>query len=699
MGVLLSTSSCSTESPFDQSGEGSLQLKMVVNSEVKRAKMATSEESLAEKCIIYISGSSGLLHKFIGLDNAPSSIALRTGHYVAEAWTGDSVSASFDSKFYKAYEPFEIERGGVTNVVLNCKIANVVASINPDEALEGKLKNYTVTISNTRGQLDFNEENASYAHGYYMMPNGDTSLKWSIQGENEDGKAFTKTGVIENVKSAHEYVLNLSYNPSVSGDTTGGGFITVTVNDEELLIEDNITIHAAPVFAGEGFDITSGLTGPKGSFDDTTVKVYAADAFSKLEISTTAYDKLGLPTDKFDLCNLSETAETALKNAGLSWTFKYKSEQNQTNAIITFDDAMLNNLENGDYEISFTAADSGKRERTQTLKISVSDAAVVVSEADASEIRAYSATLHGTTVKDEYTNPGIQYRASGSQTWQFEAANTSTRSADWSVTLSGLQAGTKYEYRAAADGYTNTTVYTFTTETPFEIPNAGFESWVTNSKGAYIPGSSTDPTFWDTGNHGSITMSKNITTPTSDILHAGSYSIKMESQFVGIGTIGKFAAGNVFAGQYLRTDGTDGVLSFGREFNGSHPIKLRGWAHYRPGTVEYAGGNITKGETDQGQVYVALTTKTYEIRTKTSERQLFDSNDSGVLAYGDIVWTGNYGADGSMQQFEITLTPRDGYYTSKPAYLVLVASASRYGDYFAGGKSILYLDDLEFVYE
>jgi hypothetical protein len=195
-------------------------------------------------------------------------------------------------------------------------------------------------------------------------------------------------------------------------------------------------------------------------------------------------------------------------------------------------------------------------------------------------------------------------------------------------------------------------------------------------------------------------MSINLTTPAEDILHAGTYSIKMASQFVGLGGIaGKFAAGNVFAGEYLGTDGTDGILSFGREFNGSHPVKLRGWAHYRPATVTDAGGGVSVGDLDQGQIYVALTTQKYEIRTKKSERKLFDPTDSGVLAYGEIVFTGNYGADGSMQQFEITLTPRDGYYTSKPAYVVLVASASRYGDYFAGGNSVMYLDDLEFVYE
>lgn len=177
--ALLALGSCAAESSFDE-GEGTLRIRMVVNSEVKRNAVA-DEQSLADKCIIYISDSKGLLHKYQGLQNLPEKLALRSGHYVGEAWTGDSVSASFDKKFYKAYQPFDITKGNMTNVVLNCKIANVVASVRPGENLKDKMFDYTVTISNSRGSLDFNEENVAAARGFYMMPNNDNTLKWSIR--------------------------------------------------------------------------------------------------------------------------------------------------------------------------------------------------------------------------------------------------------------------------------------------------------------------------------------------------------------------------------------------------------------------------------------------------------------------------------------------------------------------------------------
>lgn len=158
---------CSSDDMLTTDGDGKLKLKMVVNSEVTRA--ASDELSLAEKCCIYISGPKGLLYKFKGMENVPADLYLKCGSYVAEAWTGDSVSASFDKKFYRAYQPVEIVRG-VNNVVLNCKIANVVASINPEPIIEEALRDYTVTVSNSRGSLEFNAANAATAHGYFMMP-------------------------------------------------------------------------------------------------------------------------------------------------------------------------------------------------------------------------------------------------------------------------------------------------------------------------------------------------------------------------------------------------------------------------------------------------------------------------------------------------------------------------------------------------
>lgn len=698
-GAGLMVTSCATESPFDLEGEGSLRMKMVVNTTVTRAE--TDQNELAEKCVIKIYSQAGLIYKYEGLDNVPSAIGLKSGSYTAKAVTGDSVSASFESKYFKANEPFEIEKGSVTNVVLNCKIANVVASVEPSADLEGKLCNYVVTIGNTKGTLDFNEENVATAHGYYMQPAGDNALTWTIQGENEDGVKFTKTGTVANVKPAHEYVLKLSYNPTVS-DPTGGAFITVTVNEEEVLKEDEIVIYGAPVVEGEGFDINSPLAGSANSFSTMGIKTYAYKGIKSYMVTVSNAQAFALPVASFDLLNLTDNARAELTNCGLSWNFTEKSSLEQTNGYLSLPASMFNSLTNGEYYITFEVTDLQGRTRIVKWDVIVSDATVEPAAVEESELKAYSTTLHGTIVKDGVTSVGFEYRkANSAEAWTYVEGVVTRATQEYTARVTGLAPGTTYEYRCVADGVVNTKTMQFATEAIFVIPNAGFESWIKNDKGAYIPGSSASPTFWDSGNHGSITMNKNITLPGTDLLHGGSYSAQLNSQFVGLTpTIGKFAAGNIFAGSYDGTDGTDGILTFGRPFNGTHPVKLRGWANYRPATVTYNnGGTLQKGVSDEGQIYVALTTKSYQIRTKASNRTLFNKNDEGVLAYGEVIWTGNFADDGRLQQFEIEIVPRSGYYTSKPAYIVLVASASREGDYFTGGPSVMYLDDLELIYE
>lgn len=90
----------------------------------------------------------------------------------------------------------------------------------------------------------------------------------------------------------------------------------------------------------------------------------------------------------------------------------------------------------------------------------------------------------------------------------------------------------------------------------------------------------------------------------------------------------RFAAGNIFTGDYVRTDGMNGVLSFGRPFT-SFPSKLRIHYKYSSVTIDKVGDDAyryLKGQPDSCHIYIALTDwdKPREIRTRPSERQLFE---------------------------------------------------------------------------
>lgn len=694
-----SLASCVSDEPYG-SGQGELRMKMVVNSTLTRSGENLTDQELADKCVVYVSGSKGLLYKYEGVDNLPSSLFLKSGSYVAEAWTGDSVSASFDKKFYRGYEPFEIKSNETSNVVINCRIANVVTSVSLTPDVAAVIKDYKITVGHSKATLDFTPENAT-EHGYFMMPNSDTNLTYTITGTLVNGETFTKTGTIWNVQRAHEYTLNIGYNGSAS-QPFGGAFITVTIDDTELVIEDNVVISGAPVFSGVGFDINSPLLAEPGKFERRSIYVQALKDFRSLSVHADNPDVFGLPASDVEFVGLPDADIQSWREAGISCTTGM-AENGSYAARFFLESAMLNKLPKGVYTLKFIAVDGNAKKRERTLNITVDDAGVILVESPWYDIYAHRATIYATVANPAMTNPGFQYREAGSA-GEWTKVNVTADGANLTATLTGLKSGTRYEYQAIADGYVNANSMFFTTETPFTLPNGGFESWSTGSDKALIPSASGTVEFWDSGNHGSIKLDKNVTVNATDLFHGGSTSAKLQSQYVGFSFAGKFAAGNIFTGAFKGTENTYyGILDFGREYNGSRPVKLRGYAYYHPGTVDYSESDsyhpsIVKGSKDQGIVYIALMSQSIEMHTKTPST-LFDANAGYVLAYGQLLMSEDYGSASAMREFEITLEYRDAARLKKASHILIVGSASRYGDYYTGStESVLYLDDLELVY-
>lgn len=700
--------SCSSENPFDGEGEGTLRMKMVINSDLTRAE--TDYDALRAGCVVYISGAEGLIHKYVGLENLPEAVPMKTGHYVAEAWSGDSVPASFTSKFFRGYQPFDVSRGE-NQVVINCRIANTVVSVNNATIDSELMRDWTITVANGQHALTFNEENVATDKAYFMMPSTRRDLDYTIVGITAEGKDFIKKGQIKDVERAHEYVLNLMYNPSY--EELGGAFITVTIDDTEITEKSELEILGAPAVKGTDFDIEKQVLGNAGGFtSEKIVKVSGFNGLSSVVVSSADWQAVGLPAQSVDLRNATEAAQNAIVSSGLTWDYEI-GELDIATSYLHFSRSWLNALPERDteYTLDISATDVQGKTTVAQLRIAVGEGAIVIEDpvvtdapdaGDLMAVRSTVATVPFTIADAEAVNPGIEYRGSGEADWTFVPANLTRAAIKGSVTLRGLRPATRYEYRAVADGFTGETML-LTTESTFAIPNASMEQWsewTENSK-VIIPGEGGTRTFWDSGNHGSATMSVTLTQGSTDMFHTGSRSGRLRSQFVGLGGFaGKFAAGNLFAGTYLETQGTDGRLEFGRQYDGSHPSSMRVWVNYRPGKVEKKGDYLQVGDVDKGQIYVALSTEPVEVRTKASTRKLFNKDDDCIVAYGQYTFEQAFGPDGGLQELNIPLEYYAKAKTVKPLYLIIVCSASYYGDYFNGGEgSLMYVDDFELVYE
>lgn len=723
--------SCAMEVPFGEGGDGDLTIVTEIRGDVKVVTRAMGENelvSLKENCIVYIENSKGVIKKYKGVDNIPQNIRLKTGQYVAEAWSGDSVSASFDKKFYRGYEKFEMAEGS-NALTLKCNIANVLVSIDP-ESLNVNLQDMKVTFSHSRGELVFDSSNIDgETKGYFMMPNADKDLKYVIEGKKPDGSAYKKEGVIAGVQRAHEYSMKITQDQSVITD--GGAWVKITIADIPV-IEDEVEIFPAPAVNGVDYLIEDQIISTDRNFKDVQVYVRGYFGLNSL-VADYSSNFTGLTSGENILSN---TVITSLRDKGIivernesedAASSQESGKVKVDEVYITFTKSFLDALpvSSDEYSVTFTATDAQGKRGCAVLRLANTEdaidyrpvAAVPVEGASLGlmAIRPTTATITGQVFDANAANYGIKYRKQGTTDWRSASAETNTRASalkTYTATLTGLDPGTTYEYIAYCDGFDSKEAYTFTTESIFTIPNASFEDWSTYSaktllgtKNVTLPWSVGDKeaSFWGSGNEGAATANMTLTDKSTDMLHSGTYSARLESK----SAMGMLAAGNVFVGTYVRTDGTNGVLSLGREYNGSHPSRLRVWANYRPGSgVSIKSGNESfcpdgfAGGNDHGQIYVALTTEKVEIRTNPSDRKLFNKDEECVLAYGEQTWTSSFGPDGALQQIDIPIVYNDRAKGNKPLYLVIVVSASKYGDYFSGAAgSVMYLDDFELIYE
>lgn len=682
-------------------GEGTVKINASINTDLRINSRATIDE-LSDSCLIHIYNSKGLVRRYKGISSVPADgIKIKADNYVAEAWAGDSVPASFDKRWFKGREEFTVTNRATTTVNLVCKIANVACAVKYDDKVDETLSEYKMTIGHKGGTLDYVGKETR--NGYFMLTPSITDLTWTLTATKADGDSYTRTGTIANAKPTTLYTLHVKQG-DVEDPEIGGGYITIVVDETTLDMEETIPIAVSPIFTGVNFDLTQAMICEYGKVGRQEITVAATSALTSFVIES---DDLAATVgvddaNNFDIMTASDEIVNSLHTAGINWIYKYDDSTDMSTLNLIFAADLLNSLTEGTHTFDLTATDANNKTSRRTLTIIVTNADVMANAAVDADIWATKATVSARILKTGVTNPGIMYRKKGTQSWTTVAATSVTDNA-YTTLLSDLEPGTTYEYAASATDYQSTDIFTFTTEAAKQLPNSGFESWDESNK-AHLLYASGEDMFWDSGNHGSATMSVNVTTRSTDKVHGGSSSACLKSQFVGIGSIGKFAAGNVFVGEYLGTSGTNGILGWGRQWT-TRPTSLSGWIHYTPKTVDYSEtSSIAKGDMDRGIVYIALLdnsidkeydSKHYPVIVKTKEKEFFSKDDTNVIAYGEMIFTEATSGD-DMQSFTINLTYNRT--NVKPSYIVVVASASQYGDYFSGGSSVMYLDDLQLNY-
>lgn len=709
----------------DLAGEdGSLQLSVGMSDKINIASRTLSSEEqtqLEDECKIRIYSEKALVRKYEGTDNVPASIPLMSGSYSVRVTAGDSVAASFEQRFFEGKKDFVIAKGESSEVEVACAIANTVVAFTWDESLQEVFKgDCQVTVTSATGELVYSSTNAD-AKGYFNLPADNRKLTCKFTATKlNDGGTYELVKELTDVQAATLYNLTWKY-ASIEQGATGGALVALDVNEEPLSeMSTIITIKQRPVVLlkdaeNKEYDLAQPMYVETNTSAAYYLVVSTSSPLKSAVLQNDKFTEFGLPVNSMDLMNLGGQDAT-IEAAGISLIAPQSAMLTGGTWKILFSADLVAKMtaQEGRIVTKLTAIDDNNKQREVTWNLVASNATVVTTEAIPYEIWASKATLHGKVTGTLAATPKFQYRVKSSGA-SWTTVDADLAESTFSKEITGLTPGTIYEYQAMDGTQASSVTCEFTTEAAFQPENAGFE-FISGSNPTLIYGDK-QQMWWDTGNHGSSKANgPDVTVADKTVKHSGNQSVLLSSKVAGLpGLFTKFAAGNLFVGDYLRTDGTDGVLGWGRPCY-SRPTALRVWVRYEPGTVNQGSGKkITKGETDKGIIYIAVgdwsgqedkgqkwpfIVKTKDASSLFSAQKGTYSGD-GIIGYGEKTFDEAYNDGENLKELIINLDYDNfGGYQRKPTSIIIVASSSKFGDYFEGSDtSKMWLDDMELIYE
>ena len=372
------------------------------------------------------------------------------------------------------------------------------------------------------------------------------------------------------------------------------------------------------------------------------------------------------------------------------------------NASLSLLPAFAGNIAGGEHPLVFTVKDSRNAETSAQVTV-LSSGATGLTPMD---LWYGQAKISAIVLDPAVSDVKIRYRESSAGEWT-EAAMTKSEGNVYTADRTGFTADRTYDLQLLTDGAETGKILSVETVDGAQIPNAGFEEWGTFD-GIVSPYSNADNAYWGTGNKGANMADVILTESSTDIRpgSSGKLSAKLKSKDAKVFGIGKFAAGNIFVGEFGDTDVATmtGTVHMGRAFDfNAKPKALRVWCKYTP------------GDGDKGRIFVCLVNMTnggtyHVVDTNNPDATTFSPDDKclytdktnpetlegHIIGYGDLMLET---AVSEWTEFEIEIKYWPEYAGEKPNVLMVTASASYRGDYFEGTVgSLMYLDDVEFVY-
>ena len=639
-------------------------------------------------------------HRTVTTENP---IKLQIGTYTVTASNGEDLNAAFNNPYYEGSKDVKIYPDRINTVDLTCSLANTIFSVEFPEDFSDNFDVYEVSVTNGTGsalvlsnapQAGNALEAGLDAEAYFAVTG---TLTWNLYLKNSEGGEYRYTATYENVKAKQHYHLTFELGEDQTAD--GAFIIKVTLDNsmdesEHKLILDFDNSSLPEVSSNDEFAVESGVpvTTPVGNSISKVLNFSTPVGVSSLRIThdNEVLEQSGLPKS----AELIGTSATDLTNAGIVVSQAITKAVAQGSAEVAVDiTSFISRLPVGAYEMTFTVIDAKGHYDVFELILEV------ISDVDAEAVSATAGWACFAKLEGRFFTPeapeGItfQYRKASESEWTEidpSKMEVNTATLRYTTVVYSLDPSTEYVFRAVSAEDKETKEMTFSTAAAQMVPNLSFDNWYKDGD-AWMPNANSSTYVWDSANPGTAGLGVVPTTPEeSDVVKGKAAKLQTSK------AMGMLAAGNIYIGKFAKVAGLGAELDWGYSFS-SRPIALTGYYKYTPKAIDmtkdpYKG---LAGQTDQCQIQILLTDWDGMFRINTSKKQFVDfENDEHIIAHGSLTSGNN---DNGYVKFTMPIVYRNN---RTPKYIVIVAAASRYGDYFTGGVgSVLRVDEFNLVYD
>lgn len=742
-GVALVAASCEREPLTSHADEGGVNLAFDLSS-VSRAVNAGDFTPEQLKVRIYRpegTADSALIRRYTSFEEIPTPLYLVEGDYSIKVEAGDKNNVAFTEEdetlrrqklCYEGWKSFAVARKQTSTIEVSCPTINVRANLvfdTSDSEMETSygqqrpkyenrlISNVKITLAaiTTSAQnvaefkqaieaeeapvLTFEQfETKQAASGYFLMPEGVTTLVWAFEGEHETDGAIARMGTIRDVEAAHAYKVGFHYTRTPDGYAK----VEVEVDDSVEVLDDKWYFKPQPEISGAGIDAAGVNRYAEGS--TVTLVCESINDLTTLSLGGVNFFANGAPV--------------ADAIAGVSCV---KNEP--TKVTITLGSAYFDTLKGGVNLLEFGMQDAGGTD------VYAQQVQFAVEGIDASrttyDLWANTAALKA-VVTSAASEVAVRFRRVGTSEWVTVPATveadgytyTAQTTAAWE-TLTNAQGHTVYKPNSNKSFFANSSyacellvngvtkdAATLTTTGGQTIPYATFED---SSLACYGSDTGVAP-FWGSGNN---SYTPELCTFSSYTGQQGSHCTKLEADLGGLsGVFELLAAGNLFTGTFSKPS-TTGTVSFGVKYDWTvrpSSLKLQFWGSI--GTVDRTDKStvfLQKGAQDEASILVALVewSSRHQVKSGTGDPSGMWNPEEGtnavsegrIIGYGTAYPKGQTSGS-SMQEMQIDLYYYDTVTKPSANYtLVISCATSRYGDYMNGcSSSVMYVDDFRWGY-